>query len=104
MLAEQYYFLFASHNWSSIIRSKTAEKRTTRVVQKTEYRKVKDEFPVWQKSNLTLEEAAVYSGIGIHKLRQMTDAKNCSFVLWNGNKRLIKRKKLDEYLENAYSI
>ncbi len=57
-----------------------------------------------EKSNLTLEEAAAYSGIGINKLRKMTDDQNCQFVLWNGTKRLIKRKKLDEYTEMEYSI
>ena len=60
--------------------------------------------PIWEKSNLTLEEAASYSGIGINKLRKLSDERNCKFVLWNGSKRLIKRKKLDEYLEKQYSI
>lgn len=64
----------------------------------------KKEVPVWEKSNLTLEEAAAYSGIGIHKLRQLSDKEDCEFVLWVGTKRLIKRKKLDEYIERAYSI
>ena len=62
------------------------------------------EVPIWQKSNLTLEEAAAYSGIGINKLRSMTDSDECKFVLWNGTKRLIKRRKLDEYLDKAFSI
>ncbi|MGK5433878.1 excisionase, partial [Faecalibacterium prausnitzii] len=62
------------------------------------------EVPIWQKSNLTLEEAAAYSGIGINKLRSMTDSDECKFVLWNGTKRLIKRRKLDEYLDTAFSI
>ena len=62
------------------------------------------EFPIWEKSNLTLEEAAAYSGIGINKLRQMTDDENCEFVLWIGTKRLIKRRKLDEYIEKMYSV
>ena len=60
--------------------------------------------PLWEKSNLTLEEAAAYSGIGINKLRQISDDEGCMFVLWVGNKRLLKRKKLDEFLENSYSI
>ena len=64
----------------------------------------KKEVPIWEKSNLTLEEAAAYSGIGIHKLRSMTDWEDCEFVLWVGTKRLIKRKKLDEYLDKTYSI
>lgn len=60
--------------------------------------------PLWEKSNLTLEEAADYSGIGINKLRTLSNREDCTFVLWVGNKRLLKRKKLDEYLEESYSI
>ncbi len=62
------------------------------------------EVPIWEKSNLTLEEAAAYFGIGMNKLRSMTEDESCPFVLWNGCRRLIKRRKLDEFLENAYSI
>lgn len=65
---------------------------------------MKYEVPVWEKSNLTLEEAAAYSGIGINKIRQLTNSEKCEFVLWVGSKRLIKRKKFDEYLEESYSI
>ena len=60
--------------------------------------------PVWEKANLSLEEAAAYFGIGINKLRDMTNEENCPFVLWNGNKRLIKRKQRERFLETAYSI
>ena len=60
--------------------------------------------PVWEKANLSLEEAAAYFGIGINKLRDMTNEENCPFVLWNGNKRLIKRKQFERFLEAAYSI
>ena len=60
--------------------------------------------PVWEKANLSLEEAAAYFGIGINKLRDMTNEENCPFVRWNGNKRLIKRKQLERFLETAYSI
>ena len=62
------------------------------------------EIPIWEKSNLTLEEAAAYSGIGINKLRKLTNDDQCEFVLWVGTKRLIKRKKLDQYLEKHFSI
>ena len=65
---------------------------------------MRGEVPIWEKSNLTLEEAAAYSGIGTAKLRQLTDEENCNFVLWNGNKRLIKRRLLDKYLESEFSI
>lgn len=62
------------------------------------------EVPIWEKSNLTVEEAAAYSGIGMNKLRSLTDEDSCPFVLWVGTKRLIKRRRLDEYTEKAYSI
>ena len=62
------------------------------------------EVPIWEKSNLTLEEAAAYSGIGINKLRDLTSEQNCRFVLWVGNKRLIKRRLFDQYIEQEYSI
>ena len=59
------------------------------------------QVPIWEKSNLTLEEAAAYSGIGINKLRSLSDNEH---VLWVGSKRLIKRRKLDEYTERMYSL
>ena len=62
------------------------------------------QVPIWEKSNLTLEEAAAYSGIGINKLRSLSDNEYCQFVLWVGSKRLIKRRKLDEYTERMYSL
>ena len=64
----------------------------------------KFDVPIWHKTNLAVEEAAAYCGIGSRKLREMSDSEFCPFVLWNGSKRLIKRRKLDEYLDNAYSI
>ena len=51
-----------------------------------------------------VEEAAAYSGIGINKLREMSDSKDCTFVLWNGTKRLLKRRRLDEHLDRLFSI
>lgn len=63
-----------------------------------------DTIPAWEKANLNLEEAAAYFGIGINKLRDMTNDENCPFVLWNGNKRLVKRKQFEQFLEAAYSI
>lgn len=60
--------------------------------------------PIWEKVNLTLEEAAIYFGIGQNKLRELTNSDNCSYVIWCGNKRLIKRRLFTEYLEKMYSI
>ena len=62
------------------------------------------EIPLWEKSNLTLEEASAYSGIGVNKLRELSNERDCTFVLWVGSKRLIKRKLFDSYIEKMYSI
>lgn len=65
---------------------------------------MKYEVPIWEKSNLTLEEAAAYSGIGINKLRKLTDDEHSNLVLWIGAKRLIKRRLLDELTDKSYSL
>ena len=65
---------------------------------------MKHNVPILEKSNLTVEEAAAYSGVGINKLRELSNKKDCDFVLWVGSKRLIKRQKLDNYLKKQYSI
>lgn len=65
---------------------------------------MKFEVPISEKATLTLEEAAAYTGIGTQKLRDISNDECCEFVLWNGTKRLFKRKKLEAYLDAAYSI
>ena len=62
------------------------------------------EVPIYHKVMLTLEEAAAYSGVGINRLRKLTDDEHPELVLFVGTKRLIKRKLLDEYLEDACFI
>ena len=57
---------------------------------------IKKEIPIWEKSNLTLEEASAYFSIGINKLRELTNDKNCKYVIWCGNKRLIIRKRISK--------
>ena len=60
--------------------------------------------PVRNRALMTLEEAAAYTGIGTNKLRALCSQEGCNFVLWVGAKRMIKRKQLDEFLENSYSL
>ena len=62
------------------------------------------EVTIYEKSSLTLEAAAAYFNIGINKIREISDRDKCTFVLWVGNKRLIKRKLFEEYLLKMYSI
>ena len=56
------------------------------------------------KDKPSINEAATFSGVGKHKLYELTDDPKCEFVLWNGSKRMIKREKFVEYLMKAYSI
>ena len=65
---------------------------------------MKNEIPLEKKIALTLEESAALTNIGVNKLRKLSDMPNCDFVLFVGNKRLIKRKELEQYLSKAYSI
>ena len=65
---------------------------------------MRKEVPLWEKSNLTLEEAAAYFNIGVNKLRDMTNDDHCIFVLWYGSKRLIKRLVFEKYLAEMYSV
>lgn len=62
------------------------------------------DVPLWEKPHLNLSEAAAYFNIGVNKLRDMTEADTCPYVLWVGNKRLIKRKSFEDYLNKSYSI
>lgn len=64
----------------------------------------KKSVPIWQKLNLTLEEAAEYSNIGMNKIRELTKQKRCPFVIYIGRKKLIKRKEFEKYLENQIEI
>lgn len=60
--------------------------------------------PLWERMNLTLEEAAAYTGIGTDKLRELSNRESCDFVLWVGTKRLLKREQLEEFLIKSFSI
>lgn len=64
----------------------------------------KKDVPIWEKTNLTLDEAAKLTHIGINKIRELTGSDDCPFVLWVGTKRLIKRKRFEEYLDKQFSI
>ena len=60
----------------------------------------KSQVPIWHKAWLTLAESAQYFGIGINKIRELTEEEGCDFVLFIGSKRLIKREKFSEFLND----
>ena len=59
--------------------------------------------PVWEKAMLTVDEAVAYSGIGRDKLIELAERES-NLILWVGSKRLFKRKKLNEIIENVHLI
>lgn len=61
-------------------------------------------IPIWEKVNLTIEEAAEYGNIGTNKLYEMADEPSCPFVLYVGRKKLIKRKEFEKFMERATHI
>lgn len=78
--------------------------KTEQDVSAEKKKKTRQEVPLWHKRLLTLEEAADYTGLGLQKLRDISNDETCKFVLWNGRKRLFKREQLEKYLEMAYSV
>lgn len=64
----------------------------------------KYDIPIRHKANLTIDEAIIYTGIRKKKLYEMTSREDCPFVLWVGNRRVIKRQLFDKYIMKADSI
>ena len=65
---------------------------------------MKKDVPLHKKYALTLEEAAAYTGIGINRLRALTDLPGTDLVLWVGSKRLIRRIAIERYLETIDTL
>ena len=61
--------------------------------------------PLWERYTLSVEEAAVYFRIGENKLRRIiSENQNADFILWNGNRAQIKRKKFEKYIDGLTAI
>lgn len=57
-----------------------------------------------QKLTLTIREAAEYSNIGINKLSLLLKQPNCPFVLYVGNKKLVKREAFERFINDKTII
>lgn len=62
------------------------------------------EVPIWEKANLTIREAAEYSNIGINRLEELLKKPNCSFGLYVGKKKLVKRREFELFLSRTLEI
>ena len=63
-----------------------------------------EKVPIPQKLTLTIREAAEYSNIGINKIDAMLKQPNCSFVLFVGNKKLVKRREFEDFIRSQLTI
>ncbi|MCH5269676.1 MAG: DNA-binding protein [Lachnospiraceae bacterium] len=61
-------------------------------------------MPFWLKMNLTKQEAAAYSNIGINKIEELLKNPKCNFVLYVGNKKLVKRKEFEQFIAKTFKI
>lgn len=63
------------------------------------------DIPLGEKLNLTVEEAATYTGIGQIKIRKMMKEPGCPFFLKVSDHRfLVRRKELEEYLKTRNDL
>lgn len=65
---------------------------------------MREHVPIKDKLNLTIEEAAAYSGIGMNRIEGLIKDPKCPFVLYVGRKRLIKRKQFEKFIENTLEL
>ena len=69
------------------------------------FEKAGKNVPLWQKYMLSIDEAALYFKIGRDKLRKIiAENPDADFVLWNGTRAQIKRKKFEEYIDKLNVI
>lgn len=64
------------------------------------------EIPIYQKLNLTIEEAAAYSNIGTTTLRKRikTDKTIMPAIIYVGNKVLLKRCEFEQWNQKQYIL
>ncbi|MDE6852779.1 MAG: hypothetical protein K2J67_09905 [Lachnospiraceae bacterium] len=58
----------------------------------------------WLKLNLTIPETAAYSKIGINKIEELLKQPKCNFVLYVGNKKLVKRKEFNSTYQRVWEL
>ena len=63
-----------------------------------------ERVPIHHKVTLTIKEAAEYSNIGINKLENLLKAPRCPFVLYVGNKKLVKRKEFEKFISESIEL
>ena len=60
--------------------------------------------PIYEKAALTIEEAAEYSNIGQNRLIVLLKEPRCTFVLYVGKKKLVKRREFEQFISRSVQI
>ena len=61
--------------------------------------------PIWEKYSLTVAEAATYFRIGENSIRDIIkENPDADFWFWNGNRKQIKRKLFEKYMDIQKAI
>ena len=81
--------------------SRIIERICCKVEKVKEGLELKREIPVCEKFNLTVDEAAAYFNVGADRIREIADEHKSDMVIMVGVKKLIKRKKMEEYMDKA---
>lgn len=63
-----------------------------------------ERLPIDRKLVLTVREAAEYSNIGENLITKLLKQPDCTFVLKNGNRRLVKRAEFEAYVKSIHEI
>lgn len=66
--------------------------------------RMKNEVPIWEKSNSTIEEAAEYGNIDQNKISNLLKEPRCPFLLYIGTKKLVKRREFERFLSESIEI
>ena len=61
-------------------------------------------IPICQKLLLTIREAAEYSNLGINHIARLLNDPYCPFVLYNGNRKLVKRKEFEAFISESREV
>ena len=68
------------------------------------YRAEKRETPLCEKILLTKSQAAELSGLGKQRINSIVAKNKDNMIVYNGNRVMIKRRKLEKYLEDLNTL
>ena len=64
-----------------------------------------NKVPLWKRYTFTIDEAAAFYHIGQAKLRAIVEYEPTSdFIIYNGNRVLIKKAQFEKYLDNCTTV